>query len=305
MNVLVTGASGFLGKHLIQELERLDYKIDTIGRNDSSNIVADISKEIPILSDEYDLVVHVAGKAHMIPKTKGEKKEFFDVNFTGTKNLIDSLKKVPMFFVFISTVSVYGLDFGENITENAPLNAVEPYGKSKIMAEKEIISWGQSKNVITTILRMPLIFGTNPPGNLKSMINAIRKKYYFNIGKGDVRKSMVFANDIAAFIPSIAKQGGIYNLTDGYHPSFKELSDRIAAHYKMGTPISVNYFIVSIMANVGELIQKIIRKKMPINKRQFIKMTKPLTFNDKKARTFGWNPKRIIDYPNEWLSDDL
>jgi len=305
MKVLVTGASGFLGRYVIDELEHLNYNISTIGRHENSTIIADLSKELPLLSNQYDMVIHIAGKAHVVPKTEKEAQEFYFVNHKGTQNLINAFQHQPNYFVFISTVSVYGLDFGENITENAPLNAVEPYGKSKIMAEKEIISWGKSKNVKTTVLRVPLIFGTNPPGNLKSMINAIRKKYYFNIGKGDVRKSMVFAKDIATFIPNIAKQGGIYNLTDGYHPSFKELSDKIAGHYKMNPPISLNRFIVSIAANIGEFTQKIIRKKMPINKRQFKKMTEPLTFNDKKARTFGWNPRRIIEHPNEWLSNEL
>ncbi len=303
MKALVTGASGFLGKHVIQELERLQYDIDTIGRSNSSIITVDISKEIPSLSKQYDLVIHVAGKAHVVPKTAAEKQEFYDVNLTGTNNLLTSLKNVPMYFVFISTVSVYGLDFGDNISEETSLGAVEPYGKSKKQAEETVISWGKTQNVTTTILRLPLLFGINPPGNLKSMINAIQKKHYFNIGKGDVRKSMVFASDVAAFIPNIMKKGGIYNLTDGYHPSFKELSDRIAAFHKLKKPISIPKFIVLCLAYIGEVIQKITRKKMPINKRQFTKMTKPLTFNDKKARSLGWNPKSIINEASDWLSN--
>ncbi|WP_430410891.1 NAD-dependent epimerase/dehydratase family protein [Kordia sp.] len=302
MKVLVTGASGFLGKHVIQELERLQYDIDTIGRGDTATITTNISKEVPILSTAYDLVIHVAGKAHVVPKTEAEKKEFYDVNLTGTQNVLEALQNAPAYFVFISTVSVYGLDFGDNISEDAPLNAVEPYGKSKIMAEKMVTEWGKAHNTTTTILRLPLLFGINPPGNLKSMINAIQKKYYFNIGKGDVRKSMVFASDVAAFIPEIMKKGGIYNLTDGYHPSFKELSDRIAAFHKLKKPISIPHFIVWCMAIAGEVIQKVTRKKMPINKRQFTKMTKPLTFNDKKARSLGWNPKSIINHPKDWLN---
>ncbi len=302
MKVLVTGASGFLGKHVLHELKRLQYEVDTIGRSDGATIKADISKEVPSLSKQYDLVIHVAGKAHVVPKTEAEKKEFYDVNLTGTQNLLEALQKAPTYFVFISTVSVYGLDFGDDIAENAPLNAVEPYGKSKVMAETMVAEWGKAKNTTTTILRLPLLFGINPPGNLKSMINAIRKKYYFNIGKGDVRKSMVFASDVAAFIPTIMKTGGIYNLTDGYHPSFKELSDRIADFLKLKKPIAIPHFMVWCMAMVGEVVQKVTGKKMPINKRQFTKMTKPLTFNDKKARSLGWNPKNIINHPNDWLS---
>jgi len=305
MKVLVTGSTGFFGKYVLNELKHLAYSVDTIGRNNSATIIADISKAVPLLHEKYNMVIHVAGKAHVVPKTELEAQEFYNVNLNGTKNLINAFQHNPDCFVFISTVSVYGLDFGENITEKTPLNSLEPYGKSKIMAEKALVSWGKEKNIKITILRLPLIFGKNPPGNLKSMINAIQKKYYFNIGKGDVRKSMVFANDVAKFIPNIASKGGVYNLTDGHNPSFRELSNIIANHYKIRPSVAVNYSVVLFMANIGELIQKVFKLKMPINKRQFSKMTKALTFNDNKARALGWNPKKIIDNPNEWLTNDL
>lgn len=302
MKVLVTGASGFLGKYVTQELHRFQYEVDTIGRSDTSTIISDISKEVPSISKQYDLVIHIAGKAHVVPKTEAEKQQFYDVNLTGTQNLLNALQKTPTYFVFISTVSVYGLDFGDNITEDAPLDAVEPYGKSKVLAEKLVLEWGGIEHVTTTILRLPLLFGHNPPGNLKSMINAIQNKYYFNIGKGDVRKSMVFAKDVAEFIPIISKIGGIYNLTDGYHPSFKELAERIASFFSLKKPISIPYFVVKCISILAEFIQTITHKKMPINKRQFNKMTKSLTFSDKKVRSLGWKPKSIIDHPKDWLN---
>lgn len=301
MKVLLTGASGFLGKYILDELKFLEYSIDTIGRNTNSAIVADISKTLPVLNENYNMVIHVAGKAHLVPKTIEEEQEFYNVNLEGTKNLINAFKHNPDYFVFISTVSVYGLDSGQDITEKATLNSLEPYGKSKILAEEAVSNWGKEKNIKITILRLPLIFGKNPPGNLNAMINAIKKKYYFNVGNGNTRKSMVLAKDVAKFIPIIAKKGGIYNLTDGHNPSFKELSSIIANHYNIKPPIALNYYIVLIMANVGEVIQKISKIKMPINKRQFKKITKPLTFNDKKARALGWNPNKIIDNPKEWL----
>ncbi len=302
MKVLVSGATGFLGRHIVDELDRLLYSIDTIGRSGKATLFSDLTKEMAAITNKYDLVVHVAGKAHLVPRTEEEKQDFYNVNFEGTKHLLEALIHPPKNFVFISTVSVYGLDFGNNISENAPLTSDEPYGKSKIMAEGLITKWGETKNVTTTILRLPLLFGKNPPGNLESMINAIKGNYYFNIGKGDVRKSMVFASDVAAFIPNIMKFGGIYNLTDGFHPSFKELSDEIASFHKRRNSISIPFFVIKILANLGELMQKVSKKKMPLNKRQFIKMTKPLTFNDNKARDLGWMPRKIIDHPDDWLT---
>lgn len=301
MKVLVTGATGFLGKYVVQELEQLQFSIDTIGRNESSTIVANLSTFNTKITTSYDAVIHIAGKAHVVPKTDTEKKEFYDVNLQGTKNLLESLVIPPKYFVFISTVSVYGLNEGENIKEDAPLKATEPYGKSKILAEESIIEWGRAHEVKTTILRLPLLYGIQPPGNLEAMIKGIKKGYYFNLGSGDYRKSMVLAEDVAQFIPKIMLKGGIYNLTDGYHPSFKEISCKIAEHYQVSIPKSLNYNLGLVMANIGEFIQNVFKIKIPINKRQFTKMTTSLTFSDDKARCLGWQPKQILDSLDKWL----
>lgn len=302
METLVTGAYGFLGRYVLQALENENHSVHSLGMEKESDVVANIVNEIPPIKETYGCVIHVAGKAHLVPKTEAEKQAFYDVNVQGTKNVLNALETPPKYFVFISTVSVYGLDFGENIPEDHPLNAVEPYGKSKIMAEEIISEWGKENDVIITILRLPLLFGNNPPGNLKSMINSIQKKYYFNIGKGDVRKSMVFAADVAAFIPTIMLKGGTYNLTDGYHPSFKELSDIISDFYGIKKPISIPSWIILFIANCFELLQRIFRINLPIDRKKFKKITHSLTFEDKKARKEGWSPRKVINFAPDWLS---
>lgn len=301
MKILITGASGFLGRHLYDFFETSGHTVDTLGRKNLDTFTADISKEILPIDVRYDLVIHSAAKAHVVPKTEEEKNDFFAINYKGTRNILRSLTETPKNFTFISTVSVYGLDFGLDISEEHPLASKEPYGLSKIKAEKAVLDWGIKHGVNVTILRLPLLFGKNPPGNLKAMIKAIKKGYYFNIGKGQAKKSMVFAADVAEFIPVIMPYGGIYNLTDGYHPSFKELSDTIAEYYGFRKPISLPRFVVNLMAKFGEIIQQLTKKNMPINKRQYGKMVKSLIINDDKARAKGWTPKSILNYPNKWL----
>lgn len=86
-----------------------------------------------ILNEQYDIVLHAAGKAHSVPQTDEEKNAFFDVNLQGTKNLCSALEKVgvPRALIFISTVAVYGCDFGENITEEHPLMVRLPMLRAK------------------------------------------------------------------------------------------------------------------------------------------------------------------------------
>ena len=288
-NIIITGASGFLGKHVVQELTRLQYNIDTIGRSNTSTIEADISKEVSPLSKQYDLVVHVAGKAHVIPKTKAEKKEFYDVNLKGTKNLLKALTNKPSYFIFISSVAVYGLVSGNKINETEELKAVDSYGTSKIYTEKIILDWCKKNDVCCTILRLPLLVSENPPGNLGAMLKAIRKGYYFNIGGGTAKKSMVLVRDVVQFIPLIYKIGGIFNLTDGVHPSFKELSVVLSPNKKIFN-IPLSFAIV--LGLIGDLLGD----NSIINSKKVKKITSNLTFDDLKAREFGWKPQSVLEY---------
>jgi GlcNAc-P-P-Und epimerase len=138
-NILVTGGTGFLGAIISKNLLTRGFRIQTLGRSAANDITCDLAKTIPDLTTRFDVVIHSAGKAHFVPKTEQEKTEFADVNVTGTKNLLlglQRLEKKTSTIIFISTIAVYGLTKGENITEDHPLGAQDPYGKTKIQAEE-------------------------------------------------------------------------------------------------------------------------------------------------------------------------
>lgn len=286
--ILLTGSNGFLGCQ-IQYVLNSTPSCTTLSRS-NSNINCDISNSIPVLP-QVNIVIHAAGKAHSVPKTSLEKQAFFDVNFKGTQNLLKALEKcqsLPKSFIFISSVAVYGRENGIKISEVTPLLAKDPYGLSKIQAEQLVLDWCKKHNVICTILRLPLLVGSNPPGNLGAMIKAIQNGYYFNIGGGSAQKSMVLAEDVAKFIPIIASIGGIYNLTDGEHPTFVSLSTAIAKNKTPNLPL----FVAKILGFIGDLIGN----KALINSLKIKKITSDLTFDDSKARAMGWKPKSVLEY---------
>jgi nucleoside-diphosphate-sugar epimerase len=225
-----------------------------------------------------------------------DKQVFFNVNLRGTDNLLKGLEKttnLPKAFVFISSVAVYGISTGTKIPENRPLLANDPYGISKIQAERLVLEWCQKNKVICTILRLPLLVGDNPPGNLGEMINGIIKGYYFNIAGGTARKSMVLAEDVAKILIKASKTGGIYNLTDGINPSFYELSYAIAKTNGKIRIFNMPFFIAKSIAIVGDLVGL----KLPLNSSKLKKITTDLTFDDTKARrVLGWNPEKVLDY---------
>ena len=294
MNILITGSTGFLGS-IIRNVLQNNYSIFGLSRSNTEYNIQ-LQNNIPVFIEDFNIVIHSAGKAHIFPKCDKENSEFFEVNVQGTQNLlkgIEQSKVLPKSFIFISTVAVYGVDQGENINENTPLLANDSYGKSKIQAEKLVLEWCQKNNVICTILRLPLLVGDNPPGNLGAMINGIKKGYYFNIGGGLARKSMVLADDVAKIILKASQIGGIYNLTDGYHPNFFELSNAITKQNKKSNPLNIPFFIAKSIAIVGDLVGS----KFPLNSNKLKKITNDLTFDDSKARqVLGWNPNKILDY---------
>lgn len=290
---LVTGAYGYLGKHIVNHLSKLNYNVCTLGVNKSNTYQYDLSTQEPSFDKKFTAVIHCAGKAHCFPSTNRERQAFFDVNVTGTKNLLSALLNsscLPESFVFLSSVSVYGLSVGSLINEQAPLKAVQPYGQSKIQAEQMVIEWCKTHNVKCTILRLPLLAGRNPPGNLGALIRAIKSNYYFNLFK-DVRKSMVMVEDVAKIIPNALSAEGIYNLTDGEHPYIKELADLIAGHLGKVKPLTLPKWIGKPLLILAGIFQKL----FPTEVYKVQTLASSLTFDDSKARAeLGWKPSKVL-----------
>ena len=292
MNILLTGSNGFLGKTFYNFLIK-DNCVFTLNRN-NSDYNYDLSLQIPNFKQYFDIVIHAAGKAHLVPKNIVEGILFEKTNIDGTINLLKGFDKdrLPKMFIFISSVSVYGRNSGELISENTPLEAKDYYGLSKIKTEQIVINWCKENNIILTILRLPLVVGKNPPGNLSNLIVAIKNGRYFNIGNGEAKKSMVHAEDIAKYLLICSKYGGIYNLTDGQHPTFKEISNKIACELNKKIRFNIPYSVAYIIA----LILTLFGRFSPYNIKTFNKMTKNLTFSDDLARkTFKWNPTHVLE----------
>lgn len=281
-----------MGYNIRPILEK-SYDVHTIGLTDEDDIKINMAKEVPPINTHYDVVLHAAGKAHVVPRTEEEKKVFYDVNYQGTVNLCKALEAagIPRALVFISTVAVYGCEFGEGITEDHPLDGTSPYAESKRMAEEYLTDWCKKQGVVLGILRPSLLAGRRAPGNLGAMVAGIEKGFYFNIAGGKVRKSVLMAEDIARLLPLLEEKGGVYNVCDTYQPTFGEISCSVAKQLGKRKPISIPYWMAWCMAKVGDLLGS----KAPINSYKLEKMTKSLTFSNEKARReLGWEPLDVL-----------
>ena len=294
MKILITGSNGFLGKIIYTYLSNDNiHEIFTLSRS-NSDYNFDLTKDSITFHKKFDLVIHCAGFAHIQTAKNSEIDCFFKVNVEGTLNLLSGLSfnQAPKGFILISTVSVYGLIVGENINEDFSLHANNPYGKSKMEAEFVVRKWCEENNIVCTILRLPLVVGFNPPGNLGAMIKGIQKGIYFNIAGGSAKKSMVLASDIAKYILKASEIGGIFNLTDGYHPSFFELSENISCQLGKSRSKNLPFWLAKVLARIGDFFGV----KALLNSDKLCKITSDLTFDDTKAReAFGWDPTPVLN----------
>lgn len=293
ISLLFTGASGFLGKNILPNLQML-FDVKTMGLSHTDIYNVNIADTVPNLSESFDVVLHAAGKAHVVPKSDEEKKSFFDINHIGTVNLCKALESsgIPKAFIFISTVAVYGLDFGENITEDHPLNGNTPYALSKIQAEEFLTEWCARNNVTLGIIRPSLIAGSNPPGNLGDMIRGIKTGKYLSIAGGKARKSVLMVEDIDRLILPLIEKGGVYNVCDDAQPTFRELEILISKQLGKKPPVSIPYWLAKSMALVGDLLGE----KAAINSLKLKKITESLTFSNEKAkRELNWQPLNVLE----------
>ncbi len=266
---LLTGYSGFLGKQIFAELGE---DVCTLGRNTNADIVCDLSEQIPQIDVNVSRVIHAAGLAHKVPKSQSEKDDFFRVNLNGTLNLLKGLEgKQVQQFVLISSVSVF---------EAEPRS---PYAQSKWEAERAVLDWCEKNNSNGLILRLPLIWGENAPGNLGAMEKAIKKGYYFAFGEGNAVRAMIDIKEVSAFIARFkGTESGAFTLVS-FHRSYREVESIFAEKYEQKIK-RLPSWLVKIAAKLGDVVPG-----FPINSYRLNKLETSLTFDDSNARkVLGW-----------------
>ena len=269
MMYLLTGYSGFLGKQILSDL---GIGVCTLGRRENAVIICDLSEQIPQIDVKISRVIHVAGLAHTIPKTQSEKDEVFRVNLTGTLNLLKGLEgKQIQQFVLISSVSVF---------DEEPRSS---YAQSKWEAERAVLDWCRHNNTNALILRLPLIWGENAPGNLGAMEKAIKNGYYFAFGEGNAVRGMVDIKEVSTFIARLkGYESGVFTLVS-FHLSYREVESIFAQKYKNRIK-RLPGWMVKIAAKLGDKVPG-----FPINSYRLSKLETSLTFDDTDARqVLGW-----------------
>lgn len=241
MKILVTGATGFLGRRTCEILTEQGHHIVGIGRNASkapaniSFVQADLTARLPKSAwQEVEAVVHCAAKSSVW----GKYEDFYQNNVVATRLLAQqALAHQVRRFVHISSTSVY-FDFKnhQGITENSllPLKKANAYAQTKYLAEQEVLQYVQ-QGLSAVILRPRAIFGPGDTALLPRLLRVNNTRFFpeFRSDNGPLTDityvdNVVEAINCALQAPEICN-GHIYNITNGDPVLLKETVQKLVA----------------------------------------------------------------------------
>ena len=200
-NILVTGATGFLGKNLVKELMN-DYHIVIASRRKSGQnnehlkefVVGDFSNKTNFSESlkNIDCVIHAAGIAHKVNQTEQDLSALKMVNAQATIHLASQAVKLGVKrFIFISSIGVNGIKNNKPFNHKDIPNPQELYAFSKLDAEDGLRSIAKTSNMEIVIIRPPLIYGADAPGNFKKLLNLSKSNLILPFGNLKNMRSFV------------------------------------------------------------------------------------------------------------------
>ena len=210
MNCLVTGATGFIGTHLIDALRQHHHTITVLTRSPEkasrlwpgASIAVrsgDLDKAATLkgVCDGVDTVFHLAGCAHDESNAAVLlENPYRHTLVEGTRALLGEASAAGVKrFVFASSVKAMGEGGPACLDESSPPMPVSIYGRAKLAAEQEVLDAGRRSGMSTSVLRFPLVYGPGNKGNIPRMIKAIDRGVFPPLPRNGNRRSMVHVAD--------------------------------------------------------------------------------------------------------------
>ena len=296
-NILITGATGFIGQRLVKAT---DSKIKILSRkkqHDFETIVCDFEKgSIPSNTlDGIDTVFHLAGFAHDIRDASKIADLYYEVNVSATVQLANlAVKSGVKMFVFVSSVKAGGSPpIGICANEKDQRNAEDVYGRTKREAELKLLEIGQVSGMHVSIIRPSLVYGPDVKGNLQLMLSGIGKGWFPPLPETGNRRSMIHVDDLVRAILLVAEDkranGEIFITTDGTPHSSRDIYNAMCNVLGKSIPKwSVPKFLFDMVSLISPRI------KYKVNK-----LLGDECYSSKKLEKLGFKAKKTLKDMNE------
>jgi len=243
VKTLVTGASGFIGKHLVRTLVERGRDVRCLVRKSSDTkyleelgvefFYGDLLKQgsLKNIAKDVNIVYHFAGEIY-----SNRSRDFYRVNFDGTRNLVEVCRpeKIEK-FVFLSSIAAVGPNrtHGILLNEQSPCKPIDPYGRSKLQAEQLLIQSFEKYIFPVVIIRAPTVYG--PLGKskiLKKILDQIRNGHFITLGNGNYLRSMCYIDNLIQGLMTAERSnnsvGEVYFIADKKSYTYKEIFQKAA-----------------------------------------------------------------------------
>lgn len=258
MKILVTGAAGYVGSHLINKIledERFaDYEIVgvdnfLVGKEENYELIkkdkrvslvyGDVCDRdfIKDLVEDVEIIYHLAAISGVVPCNKNPRLAF-KVNVEGTLNALEqSIREDVEYFVYPSSAAVYGEIDGDLAKEDMPPNPLNNYGAMKASCEALCKAYYNSYGLGTVVLRFTNIYGVGTYPKWRTVVTNFIKRALTGEpliihGSGEQKRDFVHIDDVAEIYKLVINpkaKGEVFNAGGGYTASVKELANIVAS----------------------------------------------------------------------------
>lgn len=213
--ILITGASGFLGKRIVRFLQRTSdaYLLTTSRQQESfpNHLVRDLSEATAELTANVDTVIHFAGLAL---HKKGSEDEFHEANVTNTINVAKAaIESHVKRFIFISTTDVHGTESQLPLTEASPLKPKGAYAQSKLAAEEALRALCKDSEMNLIILRLPLIYHIDAVNEFGQYVQMVKESRPLPLDRINNQRTLLALRNFESALNAILYQPEIQNET--------------------------------------------------------------------------------------------
>ncbi|HEY8981037.1 MAG TPA: aminotransferase class I/II-fold pyridoxal phosphate-dependent enzyme [Streptomyces sp.] len=250
-DILVAGASGFIGSHLVHRLAERGHRVRALLREGSDRSVldgADVEIVTGDLGDPASLDRAVAGVRHVyncsgLSADWGAWEDFRQVNIEGSTNLVEAAHRAGTVerFLHVSTTDVYGYPVTP-VDESYGFHDVGfPYNRSKGLGEQAVLDAAREAGVSCTVVRPVSVFGPRSKDFVIEIATQLVKKQMVYISGGDVPAGLIYVTDLVdgmiAACSSEATVGKVYNLRDADLTTWREYIDALAEGLGVKKPL--------------------------------------------------------------------